>query len=65
MSLNERCPRCENPRLKSWSELNDEEREVVKRLPQSAEYSLEERQATHRWCMRCWYEQEAGSSRFA
>jgi hypothetical protein len=65
MSLHERCPRCDYPRLKSWSELNDEEREVVKRLPQSADYSLEERQATHRWCTRCWYEQETGSSRFA
>jgi hypothetical protein len=42
--------------MKSWDELNDEEREVVKRLPASAEYSLEERKATHRWCTRCWYE---------
>lgn len=42
--------------MKSWSELTDEQREVVKRLPLSASYSLEERQATHRWCTRCWYE---------
>jgi len=42
--------------MKSWDELNDEEREVVKRLPASAEYSLEERKASHRWCTRCWYE---------
>jgi hypothetical protein len=42
--------------MKSWSELTDEEREAVKRLPLSASYSLEERQATHRWCTRCWYE---------
>ena len=42
--------------MKSWSELNDEEREIVKRLPLSANYSLEERKATHRWCTRCWYE---------
>ena len=29
---------------------------MVKRLPLSANYSLEERKATHRWCTRCWYE---------
>lgn len=57
MSLNEQCPRCHNLRLKSWSELNDEEREVVKRLAKSADYSLDERQADHRWCTRCWHEE--------
>jgi hypothetical protein len=56
MSVNEKCPRCDKPGLKAWSELNDEEREVVKRLPASAEYLLEERQASHRWCTRCWFE---------
>ena len=54
-----KCPRCEKPRLKGWSELNDEEREVVRRLPASAEYSLAERQSTHQWCTRCWYEKKA------
>jgi hypothetical protein len=51
--------------MKSWSELTDEEREVVKRLPLSASYSLEERQATHRWCTRCWYESTTSDSQFA
>ena len=50
------CPRCDKRGMKSWSELTDEEREMVKRLPLSASYSLEERQASHRWCTRCWYE---------
>ena len=54
-----KCPRCEKPGLKGWSELNDEEREVVRRLPASREYSLAERQATHQWCTRCWYEKPA------
>ncbi|HJS23087.1 MAG TPA: hypothetical protein VJ751_01870 [Pyrinomonadaceae bacterium] len=45
--------------MKAWSELTDEEREVVKRLPAPADYSLEERQATHQWCTRCWYEKSA------
>jgi len=50
------CPRCGTGRLKPWSELTDEQREVVRRLPASADYSLDERQARHRWCTRCWYE---------
>jgi hypothetical protein len=29
---------------------------VVKRLPAPANFELSERQATHRWCTRCWYE---------
>ena len=47
------CPRCEKRGLKRWKELTNEEREVVKRLPASAKYSLDERQASHRWCTRC------------
>jgi len=42
--------------LKSWAELNDEEREVVKRLPIAAGYSAQEREHLHRWCVRCWRE---------
>jgi len=56
MRSGDSCPRCEKRGLKSWGELNDEEREVVKRLPLSGDYSLGERQASHRWCTRCWYE---------
>ena len=49
MNAPQTCPRCDKRGMKSWSELTDEEREVVKRLPLSANYSLEERRATHRW----------------
>lgn len=56
MNAAQTCPRCDKRGMKSWPELTDEEREVVKRLPLSASYSLEERKATHRWCTRCWYE---------
>jgi len=56
MSVHDKCPRCDQPGLRSWEELNDEEREVVKRLPASADYSIEERKALHRWCTRCWDE---------
>jgi hypothetical protein len=56
MKLKDSCPRCEKRGLKRWTDLSDEEREVVKRLPKSGDYSLEERKASHRWCTRCWFE---------
>ena len=62
MEISRQCPRCGAPRLRAWSELNDEEREVVRRLPASAEYSLEVRRRMHRWCARCWYEEGSGST---
>ncbi len=61
MESSNQCPRCGAGRLVGWSELNDEERELVRRLPASAEYSLEERKATHCWCTRCWYETSSGT----
>ncbi len=53
---NNLCPRCGTPGLKSWHQLSDEDREVVKRLPASADYSIDERKARHQWCTRCWFE---------
>ncbi|HEY0320589.1 MAG TPA: hypothetical protein VGC66_06415 [Pyrinomonadaceae bacterium] len=55
-SLTDKCPRCGEGRLRSWQELTEEEREVTRRLPASADYTLDERKARHRWCVRCWYE---------
>lgn len=52
----DRCQRCGEGRLRSWQELSEEEREVVRRLPASAEYTKAEREARHRWCTRCWNE---------
>ncbi|HEX8890757.1 MAG TPA: hypothetical protein VF779_16525 [Pyrinomonadaceae bacterium] len=57
-----KCPRCGMGRLRGWDELNDEEQEVVRRLPASADYSLDERRATHRWCTNCWHEETQGKS---
>jgi hypothetical protein len=57
-----KCPRCRVGRLRSWKALNDEEQEVVRKLPASAEYSLGERQATHRWCTNCWHEETQSAS---
>lgn len=60
METSNQCPRCGAGRLRGLNELTDEEREVVRRLPASADYSLEVRQSTHRWCTRCWYEERSG-----
>ena len=56
-SRTERCPRCGEGRLISWQELCEEEREVTRRLPASADYGAEERRQRHRWCTRCWHEE--------
>ena len=53
------CPRCGEGQLRAWYELSEEEREVVRRLPASADLSLAERTARGRWCARCWYEEGA------
>ncbi|MBA3805358.1 MAG: hypothetical protein H0X14_06555 [Acidobacteria bacterium] len=52
----DRCPRCGEGRLRGWDELSEEEQEVARRLPASADYAPGGRQSTHRWCMNCWYE---------
>ena len=65
MDTNNQCPRCGVGRMRAWSELSDEEREVVRRLPASADHSLEVRQSTHRWCARCWYEERNGGAGYA
>ncbi len=50
------CPRCGAAALRAWPELSAEEREVVQRLPGSAELPLAERIARRRFCVRCWHE---------
>ncbi|HSS20943.1 MAG TPA: hypothetical protein VLL54_12785 [Pyrinomonadaceae bacterium] len=65
MKTNRSCPRCGESALRTWDELSDEEREVVKRLPGSAGYAVEDRMATHQWCTRCWHEESGGSERDA
>ena len=52
-----RCTRCDNGTMKRWSELNEEEQEVVKRLPGAVDYTDEHRRSMHRWCPRCWHEE--------
>lgn len=61
----ERCPRCGEGRLRQWVGLSEEEQEVARRLPASADYPLSERIATHRWCSNCWYEATTGYAKDA
>ena len=56
MNNDRRCTRCGEGTIKGWSELTDEEREVVKRLPAAADYDRAELQTMPQWCTRCWNE---------
>jgi ribosomal protein S27AE len=49
------CPKCGSPKIKSWPELTDEQKMLVKSLPASTEYPLSQRKK-HRFCTRCWFE---------
>jgi len=60
-----RCPRCGEGTLKAWYELSEEEREVARRLPGSADFAPAERAARHLFCTRCWYEERAAAPRNA
>lgn len=50
------CPRCGSSKMKSWSELSDEQKFLVERLPKNVEYSSETRKK-HRFCTQCWFEE--------
>ena len=49
------CPKCGSLNIRTWTELTDEQKFLVERLPMSAEYPLEARKK-HRFCTRCWFE---------
>ncbi len=51
--------------MRAWRELTEEQREVARRLPASADFSAEERAARHRWCTRCWHEETRDARRDA
>ena len=61
VNIGRSCPRCHEGVMQTWEELSADEQEVVKRLPASADYAAAERQGTHQWCTRCWYEATSGS----
>jgi hypothetical protein len=55
--LETRCPRCGEGQLRAWDELSEEEQMVARRMPEAVDYSPGEREAMHRWCTNCWYEE--------
>ena len=54
--LQKSCPQCGSPKMKSWDELNDEQKFLVERLALSGEFTLAERKK-HRFCTRCFFEE--------
>jgi len=59
------CPKCHSANLKSWTELTDDEKLLVKSLSLSGEFTLDERKR-HVFCTGCWFERsEKGETRLA
>lgn len=54
-ALEKNCPKCHSPKMKIWPELTTDEKLLVKSLPLSSEFTLNERKK-HRFCTRCWFE---------
>ena len=50
------CPNCGAAKLKTWDELDFEQKFLAERLPASADYSPQERKH-HRFCVRCLFEE--------
>ncbi len=57
MNTERRCPKCGEETLRTWAELGDDEREVVRRLGSAVDYQTAERETMRRWCTRCWHEE--------
>lgn len=56
------CPRCQSPAMRSWHDLDDEQKMLAEKLPLSARYASSDRKK-HRFCTRCWFEDaDRGSS---
>lgn len=52
--MNNKCPKCDYKKLKTWDELSEDEKMAVRvRL---SDFSLEQRKK-HRFCVRCWFEE--------
>jgi hypothetical protein len=51
------CPKCHSPSMKNWKDLDPEQKMLAERLPASADYPKMQRKR-HRFCTRCWFEEE-------
>ena len=52
--MKNKCPRCDYKKLKTWDELTEDEKMVVKVKP--SDFPLEQRKK-HRFCLRCGFEE--------
>lgn len=50
------CPKCHAAKMKTWDELDFEEKIIAERLPASADFSGAERKK-HLFCIKCWFEE--------
>lgn len=53
--LQKNCPQCGSPKMKSWDELDDEQKFLVERLALSGDFPIAERKK-HHFCTRCFFE---------
>ncbi len=52
MNGGERCPKCGERRVRSWDEMEDDERDFVHRMFRPDEAA----RRRHKWCVLCWEE---------
>ena len=52
--MSDKCPKCDYKKLKTWSELSDDEKMLIK--AKYSEFTLAERKR-HRFCVRCGFEE--------
>ena len=56
LSNEKNCPNCGAARMKTWDELDFEQKIIAERLPSSAEFTRRERKY-NRFCLKCWFEE--------
>jgi len=61
--MNEKiCPNCGAAKMKRWSELTDEQKFLVERLPLNTDFTPDQRKK-HRFCERCFFEETSKETR--
>ena len=58
--MSNKCPKCDYKKLKTWDELSEDEKIIVK--VKHSEFTLQEKKR-HRFCVRCGFEETATGHR--
>jgi hypothetical protein len=53
--IHKTCSNCGSMKFKIWEDLTDDERFLIKKLPQNTEFTSEQRKR-HLFCNRCLYD---------